>query len=255
MTAAKASSVPLPPPPPPPPRALTPVARRRSFLEPNVRFWWLAGVVLAIVTIGFLVDNLIQWRQKLDIVRHGTAVTAIIDKIGDQDSNARANISPDYPVTMQFDLGGDQYSVQGYLEGRTEPLSLKLSVPIRVDPANPNNWTYLTDAPPLGQALLSASLVAPFAIALGTVAMILRRRVLRIWTSGVSQPYAVESIGQTALAPMSRVVRCRDLEGRTKRLVSVCIPQRLAQPKVGDVLWLIHPPGKPTAALPAIAYS
>lgn len=254
MAQPRPAAIQLPPGPPPVPRALTPRVRRRSFADPRVRFWWAACAVLAAVALYFLVERMIAWGQELQIVRHGTQVTAIIDKIGDSETGARANVSPENAVTMHYELDGTQYTVDGFLEGREEVIALKEEIPIRVDPNQPQHWTYRTDVPPLGYALLPTGLVLPFAIAAGVVSLILRARVLRIWTTGTSQPFIVEGIGQTALAPLSRSVRCRVLESRDKRLVSVVIPRRVANPKPGDILWLIHPQGKPATSLPAIVY-
>jgi hypothetical protein len=254
MTASPRTTIKLPPAPEAPPREITPGVMRRSLMEPRVRFWWLTAGVLFLVALYFLVDRSLNWIEELHIIRNGTSVSATITQIGADETAGRSNVSPDNEVDLQYDFGGNTYHVNGFLEGRTESISLKQVVPIKIDPDKPDHWTYLSDVPPLTHVLLSAGLVAPFAIAAGVVGFIRRRRVLRIWRQGVANPFVVETIRQTALAPSSRFVGCRSMEGRVLELVWVFIPRRIADPKRGDVLWLIHAPMRTTMALPALAY-
>jgi len=256
MGPAQIKETQLPPSPPPPPRALTPRALRRSLVEPRVRFWWATALVLLAAAVFFLVLYSSKWYEELKIVQHGTSITATVHRVGDSEVNGVGNLPPDYPVVLQFDFNDVQYTVSGYLEGRKESISPKQKVPIKIDPDDPNQWTYLTESPPIweSEAVLSAGLMAPFVAAAALVSWLLRRRVLATWQTGTANLFMVEGTTQTALAPSSRAVRCRPLEGRDHRLVSVFIPRRVADPKVGELLWLIHPPGKPAAALAAIAY-
>ena len=239
--------------PGPPPRALTPAVRRRSLIDPRVRFWWIAAVILLVSVVYFLITQLLKWNGELHIVRTGTPVIATITAMGD--GSLRGNVSPENSVAMSFTLNDRQYQAIGWLEGRTESMSLGQKVNIKVDPDNPEQWTYRTAMPPIAHALLEPGLMAPFAAAAFVVSYVLRRRVLATWQNGVAEQYAVEKVGgPTALAPASRAVRFRSLNGRDQRLVCVLIPQRLANLKPGDVQWLIHPPGKPAAALAAVVY-
>ncbi len=240
--ATSSSTVNLPPAPPPVPRPLTPAARRRGWMEPRVRFWWLCGLVLMLVALNLLITHMVIWARELKIVRQGTPITATIESIGEGEFNGQGNISPDsYPVKLTFDFNGQSYEVgPGFLEGWTDPISPKEMVPIRIDPDDPYHWTSLTVAPPILHALLAFLLVLPFALALLAAGIFLRLRVLRLWQTGAASPFMVDSTSQSALAPSSRVVHCKDAEGRTTRLVTVFIPRRIADPKPGDILWLIH---------------
>ena len=248
-----ATSPTTPPPPPAAPRPITTAARRRSLAEPHVRFWLLAAVVLFIVTLFFLMTSLADWAEDLSIVRHGTPVTATITGIGDDVVGGRGNLSPEYPTTLTFTLNGAEFTVKGHLEGRRDPISLKQQVQIKVDPNAPKNWTYLTDVPPLAPIFLGPALILPFALAALGLSLILRARMLNIWKSGQPHLFIVHATTQTSLAPRSRVVRCRAADGRSTRLVQVFIPRKSA-PETGNLLWLIHPPGKPTVALAAMNY-
>jgi hypothetical protein len=239
--------------PGPPPRALTPAVRRRSLLEPRVRFWWIAGLILTAAMGEFLVSGLMTWNQERNIVTSGTPVTATIDAMGD--GSLRGTVSPDNPVHLEFNFNNQEYGVDGWLEGRTESISKNQKVTIRIDPNDPTKWTYRTEIPPISHALLEPGMMATFAAAALLASFVLRSRVLSIWKSGIAEQYEVETVGgPTALAPASRSVRFRSLHGRDQRLISISIPQRLARLKPGDVLWMIHPPGRPTTALPAIVY-
>ena len=240
-------------PPGPPPRALTPAVRRRSLLEPRVRFWWIAGLILAAAMSEFLVSELMTWNQERDIVLHGTTITATITAMGD--GSLRGTVSPDNPVHLEFNYNGTEYGVNGWLEGRKESISIDQKVTIRINSNDPTEWTYRTEIPPIGHALMEPGMMGTFAAAALLTSYILRSRVLSIWKTGIAEQYEVETVGgPTALAPASRAVRLRSLRGRDQRLISLSIPQRLAKLKPGDLLWLIHPPGRPTVALPALVY-
>jgi hypothetical protein len=244
----------MPPAPSAPPRELTDLVRRRSLQEPRVRFWWLTALVLLAVAIGFLVHDLSRRQEELHIVNSGVPISATVIAVGEGEVEGRANLSPEYPATLQYFYDGQEYDEKGFLEGRTDPISLKQTVPIKIDPASPKNWTYLTTTPPIGPAFLSALLVAPFALGPLLISYLLRRRLLRTWQTGMANPFAVEAISQTALAPSSRAVRCRPLEGSSRQILTVFIARRTADPKPGDLLWLIHPPGKSSPVLAAVAY-
>jgi len=248
-------------PPGQPPRKVTPTVLRRSLFEPHVRFWLIAAGILFVAMLYYLASELQKWNQVREIVNHGVTVTAAITAMGD--GSLRGTVSPDNPVELHFTYNDRDYAVAGWLEGRTEPISIKQAdgdnkysvVSIRIDPNDPTKWTYLTQTPPIVHAMLGPGIMALFAVIALAVGLARRARVLSIWKTGVAEQYIVESVGgPTALAPASRAARFRSLDERDQRLICVIIPQRLAALKPGDVRWLIHPPGKPTAALAAVVY-
>ena len=240
--------------PPAAPRELTPRVLRRTVFEPQVRFWWVSAFVLAVGLLYFLVTELQVWNQECYVVKHGTPVIATITAIGD--GQLRYNVSPDNSVAMSFSLNGQQHQAIGWLEGRTETLNLNQQVPIKVNPDDPTQWTYRTDTPPLTRAFLTPGLMAPFAVAAGLASFIHRKRLIHTWKTGVAEQYVVERVGgQTALAPASRAVQFANPNGRKEqRLIRLLIPQRVANPKPGDVFWLIHPPKKTSPVLAAVLY-
>jgi len=49
-------------------------------------------------------------------------------------------------------------------------------------------------------------------------------------------------------------VRCVVSTGRDSTIITVHLPMRSPRPQRGEVLWLIHPQGKPKAAIAARAF-
>ena len=103
-------------------------------------------------------------------------------------------------------------------------------------------------------ALLAFLLVLPFAVVLLGIGIFLRLRVLALWRNGEASPYMVDSVSQSALAPSSRAVYCKDADGRTPRLLCVFIPRRLGEIKPGDLIWVIHPTQTLDRGVAAAAY-
>ena len=252
MPAPQSQVIELPPGPPAPPRVVTQVVRRRSWIEPRVRFWWLAAAAICAVAIYLGVYLVLHWLEDVRLVNNGTPVTATITRIGD--SGARGNASPDNDVELSFSFHDVQNEVDGYLVGRDKPISLQDQVQIRIDPNDPTKWTYLTQPPDIWRQFFVVALILPVAAAAIIVSIVLRRRILSTWAEGTAQPFVIVSTGQTALAPGSLMVRCTALDGRDQRLVSVFIPRKFGPLNRGEPVWLIHPPGKPAAALAVLAY-
>jgi hypothetical protein len=234
---------------------MTARATARSLQEPKVRFWWQAAAVMGAAMLYFLGSDLLSWNQELNIVRNGTAVSAVITRIGEAEAQARGNVSSrEFPVQLTFKFNDVQYNDFGMLEGPERRVTLKDVVPIKINPDKPTKWTDLSETPPLGPVFLSAGMIFPFVLACGVTSYFLRRRVLGIWRNGVASLYAVELTTQTALAPKSRVVLCRAVDARTTRLIRVTVPRSVFDARPGDLLWLIHPHNKPHAAIAAVAY-
>src|SRR5580658_5746278 len=252
------------PAPPKAPRPVTAAANRRTWMEPRVRAWWLAAGALLAISAFFAVARLIEWNRVRWVVNHGRTVNAVIDQIGPYDQGIRGNASPDNDVRIHIvaddldkdlDLkGADAVSaLEGYLDGRTALISLNDKIQIRIDPDDPTVWTYRTDTPPLLGKMFSAGLVLGPALVCLAAAFWVRRGVVRIWTSGVAQEFAVVKSHQTAAAPLSRVVLCTSLDGKSNQPIKVVVPMKLADPLPGQLIWLIYPAGKPHKAIAAMA--
>ncbi len=237
--------------PPAAPRPIGPEARRRSWNEPSVRFWWISALGMLGIA-GYLAGTqYLTWATEADLIRNGTKVQAKVTQAAGQTVVGR-RVPPDSPVRLEFKLNGADYEFNGFLFGREEFIIVDDLVDIRVDPKNPRSWTYRTEPVPLLGHLLGAILVTPLSILLAVVAVIMRIIVLRRWRSGEALQAVVVDRKQTAVAPLSYAVRCNPVDRRDRRLLTVHIPRSAADPQPGDTIWLIlgeAGSGRPLAAM------
>ncbi len=243
---------------PPVPRPLTPAAKRRAWAEPTVRFGWLATLAVIAVTLGVAIDNYLTWARQRALIVQGTPVQATIVELGGVTRVAR--MAPDTPVVLTYDIAGVPQRVEGILEGRTDWLTTRQIVPIRVDPAEPTRWTYATEVPSLAQYLAMALLLLPLVAILVVATLWLRARALSLWRNGAEAAAVVASSRQTPLAPRSTLVQCALADGplaapNDAAVIDVYVPRRLAKPVPGDRLLLIVDPAKPRRAILADAYA
>lgn len=242
-----------PPPPPKPPRTMTNLARRRSWTEPKVRFWILITLVLAAIGAWFIYDQVSEFRHERDLIRNGALVTAtVLDVNGD--SHAKFLPASIYSCEMEFTWQGQQITVEGVPTSLTGYVTHGQPVQMHIDPDRPTEWTDKTEPEPIVQRLIAGTVILPIAIAAGVTTWLLRRRVVRLWTDVEASPYSVVDVGTSALAPLSHTVRCVAFTGRDDTVLTVYLPPRFPKPKTGDVLWLIHPPGKSRTCIPAVPY-
>jgi hypothetical protein len=235
----------------PPPRAITPHVRRRALTEPHVRSWWLlAGVLLA---IGAYVGGREYWvwSREVRLIRAGQLVDAEITS-GAGLVQRWQRVPPNSLVTLRYQVDGKTYDVTGYLQGRTEYILLRSTIPVHVDPANPSVWTARTEPAGLVQQLTWALVVLPAFVAILVIGLWQRARLLRVWRDGEMHDAIVVDGRQTALAPKSRLLRCTPADAGDKRVVEVYLPgSRAADVRPGDLIRLIFPPGgrgRPVAA-------
>ena len=127
-------------------------------------------------------------------------------------------------------------------------------VQIHVDPNDISRWTDRTEAEPMSRRLIAGAVIFPVVLATGVTALLLRRRVLRIWREGEAEVFSVVDTHHSALAPLSHTVRAVAVAGHDRRLVTVCLPGKLPRPQKGEALWLIHPRGKPMSSIAAAAF-
>jgi len=228
--------------PPPPPRQITSRIRLRTWLDPRVRFWLIVGGFLLLLFVYFSVARILEWRQEADLIRHGTLVSATVGMEGI--SRSGYVVPPGTPVILTFTANGQPQEVDGSLEGHTSPVSTGETIQIRIDPNDPSRWTDLTEEKGLGGNLLVPFLLLPIVPISLLVAWLKRRRLILAWTDGPVEAAVVALRHQTAVAPMSQVVKCAFRDREDKRLFVVYLPRGLAKLNPGDEIWLLASPQK-----------
>jgi hypothetical protein len=227
---------------------------RRSWTEPRVRFWWLCSFALLVIAAWFLADQIREYSRENRLITGGTLVKATISEIAGSKLHGQA-YSRDTPCTLEFTLNGqDVIMPDAVLSSLGNFISPKDTIDIHVNPNDTSEWTDRTEPEALARRMIAGAVIIPVLAATIATAILLRRRVVRTWRDGIAAAYSVEAVGHSALAPLSYAVRCAPFEMRSRRLVTVFLPPRLAKPSAGDVLWLIHPWGKTDQAIAAAAY-
>ena len=236
---------------PDPPRPPTPRVRRRAWTEPHVRSWWV--LTLALLGIGAYICGR-EWRiwsREVRLIQSGRVVEAEITSAGGLSSRWQ-QLPPESLVTIRYTVDGKTYDKSGYLKGRKDYIRVRSMVPIRVDPADPGQWTARTEPPALAQQLTGAAVVLAAFVIMAVVSLWRRAAVVGIWRDGQLARAIVVDSRQTALAPRSRLVRCTPSDTGDNRVVQAYFPAGAAaglQP--GDETWLLFPPGgrgRPVAA-------
>jgi hypothetical protein len=102
----------------------------------------------------------------------------------------------------------------------------------------------------LTQEMLSAMMLVAFAVVLFALALWRRHQVLAIYRDGEGVQAEVVGVSHSAAAPLSRLLRCAVHVGDEARVIKILLPTRIA-PGVGELVWLIAPPGRAEQAIPA----
>jgi hypothetical protein len=174
-----------------------------------VRFWWLAAAALVAAGLYMLVVNYVAWRRMALLIRNGTLVQAKLERSGGEILAGRP-VLPEQGVLLSYDWNGQRHQSWGGLDGRApnEVILTKSTITIRVDPANPDRWTYRKEPPSLAADLLGAALAFALAPLAMLAAIALRRGVLRTWRDGEAAEAVVIARHGTALAPGTRALKC-----------------------------------------------
>ena len=234
-----------------PPRPTTARAARRAWTDPHVRFWWATAAVLLVIGVYFVVTRYLDWRQSAQLVQSGQQVLATVveaDGIARKGNTSAA----DRPVRLQYEYNGKAYDVgAAYLEGRpsTEAIVVGSTVPIRIDPNQPDRWTPRTEPAPLAHELIGGIFALPIALLLLLISLWTRGRILRTWREAPAIEATVMSARHTALAPRAWSVQCSPADEADARLFTVFGPPDL-DVTAGATVWLIVRPvgGRPLAA-------
>jgi hypothetical protein len=221
-----------------------------------VRFWILATAALVGIAGWFVTEQLLAARREAWLIKNGTPTEAVITE-ANGDSRPGRWFPPDMPCTLKFDWQNETLNVHGTLNSSyilAHGVTVGHKVQIRVDPNDPTDWTDREQPEPLARRLIAGAVIVLAALVTALAALLLHWRVVRVWREGQAFLYTVVDTRYSALAPLSPAARCVDNTGRDSTIITVHLPMRLPRPQPGEVLWLIHPEGKPTAAIAASAF-
>lgn len=236
--------------PPPPPREVTPAVRRRAWLEPRVRMWWLAALAVLVIAGYFAVTQYLAWRSRADLITRGIEVQAEVLRADSPDIRGRF-INPGEMALIRFTHGGQLREHRA-----TFPVRLPAgdTRPVHVDPDDPSRWTLETEVPPLGRELVVLWFIAPLIPIVLGVAWLRRRGVVNLWRNGAAHRAIVVDARPTAFSPLSRAVRCTLADVSDKRVITVTIPTRKLSVTPGDGLFLLALPDRYDKAVAARAF-
>jgi hypothetical protein len=221
---------------------VTPRVRSRAWVEPAVRFWWLTAMVLVLIGAWFALQGMLEWRHDDRLVREGVAVVAEVYQVGEMKGQFKHPQPPDSIVTLQFPWQGQTiYTKPDRLPDRKagEFITPGDKIPIRVNPADPADWTSAKVAGPISGRLFGAEIALPIALLAGTFGLLKWRRTLETWRTGKAIEALVMDSRNTALALGARLVRCTPDADGDNRVFAVYAPRRLAGIQRGEAIWLL----------------
>ncbi len=214
------------------PRPVTPRIRRRAWFEPRVRAWLMVAAATVIAGGMLAYDNFGEWRRQAWLAHHGTPINAAVIEAAAQNLKGhRVAVLSDTVVVLEFDWHGSKHQVAGVLADTKPGKSVEIgaTLPIRIDPDDPNRWTDRSDAPPLGPTFIGASIVLALALAATLAGLRRRAALLRAWREGEAALARVVERRQSALAPHCVLVSFSMGDGRT---VEAFVPA--ASPEAGS---------------------
>ena len=234
-----------------PPRVVSARAARRAWADPNVRFWWAAGLVLTLIGAYLLLTRYLDWRHDSRLIRSGTEVQATVleaDGLNVVTKKKPGNVA----VQLRYEWQGQTHDVTApSLAGRSEEdfIVIGSQIPIRIDPTHPEQWTTRLQPASLVQELIGGLIALPLGLILLARSAMLRGRLLRVWRAGEAVPAVVVGATHTALAPRAWQVECTTADEGGQRVFHVFVPPE-ADIQQGTPLWLLFPKGNgaPVAA-------
>ncbi|MDB5296159.1 MAG: hypothetical protein JWO31_2142, partial [Phycisphaerales bacterium] len=136
---------------PDPPRAISPAVGRRAWFDPAVRARWLVAAALLVATGYMAFVGWRAWAHQAWLSRSGTVVQAKIVQASGLVFGSRA-APPDSEVTLAFVWDGRPRQATGRLGDRKsgEFITVGSTVPVRVNPTDPEDWTSFAQPPPAG---------------------------------------------------------------------------------------------------------
>ena len=245
------------------PRPVTPRASRRSWNELPVRIWVILAVTVLFITIYFTIDKYLSGRYERWLITQGQPVQAELNRIqGTRDQNQSFKRTDRLQVELNYDVPGTNHPRQMYVPGwlsqlppQAAPPEIRVGqmIPVRIDPNNPTVWTDRTRPLPWIAEFTIVVLLLPLLALLLLVMFVRRQQVLNVWRRGEVAAAVVVDHKQSAIAPLSRVIRFTLADGSDRRVWSTLHPAKAA-PAAGETMWVIYPPGNPGRAVVANLY-
>lgn len=230
-------------------RKVTNRIRRRAWLHPYVRFWWLMAIVLAAIAGAITFGASADWNHERWLINHGVVVRAVVQQAADQTLAGRPQ-PPDAICILQFDWHGQAYTTRpDRLAGRNAFVAPKDAVTIYVNPADPSDWTSRSHPGPLLPRLLGAAVAFAAALAALLVSILYYLRTLRSWRNAPVVDAMVLETHTTAIAPLCIAVTCTSIDENDKRLFTVFVPRRTRTLQPGDPIPVLTSLGKSAGAL------
>lgn len=256
--------------PPAPPRPITPAGRKRSWVEPSVKTWWMLAALVLFVGITISIDQYIETNHDRRLVSSGTLVWAKIVEAGGQtrqgyvpqEPGSRFKLEthlPDGQVfkeTQDVALQGESVITYAKPQPDAEPaelLAVGRWLQIHVNPSNPHDFTVRGNISMIHELGLGLSLL-PLGLILLAIALLKRWSVLRTWKAGEAAVAVALETRHSAIAPLSRIVRFTLRDSRDSRIFNTTAPARLTRFESGEEFWVVHPPRRPDKSLFAAAY-
>lgn len=245
---------------PRPPRPVTRRAARRSWNERTPRVWLILLLLVTATTAFFVVDRVVKASHERRLIQSGRTVFAKLESIESSTVLGRAFSRRDpLPVTLLIPppegSSDPPRRVDGRLTGGIDGMvKIGDDLEIRVDPNDPTRWTDRTQPKPWSTELTVAYGLMPLVCLLGVVALLARTRVLNVWRNGQEAIGTVIDATQSAIAPMSRIVRFVLSDSDDNRVYTVLCPADEV-PAPGEPIALLYPRGNPGRAIVARLYA
>lgn len=247
---------------PPPPRPVNARAARRSWNERSPRLWLILLLLVTAATAYFVVDRVLRAREERSLIQAGRKVMAKLESIEGSTVVGRAFSRRDpLPVTLLIPPPEGSTEAPRRVDGRLiggidGMVKIGDDLEIRVDPADPARWTDRAQPKPWSTELTVVYGLVPLVVLLAAAALFARARVLSVWKHGEEATGTVIDASQSAIAPLSRVVRfvLSDGEGDDNRVYTVLCPADEVPPP-GEPIHLVLPRGNPSRAIAAGLYA
>lgn len=239
---------------PPPPRPVTWTARLRSWGELPVRVWLIVTLALGAATAYVAVLRVNQALKDRWLIQYGTPVKAVFTAVGD--NMVRKRVPRNEPLTVKIKYStpsGQEIEQSVQLPAKQNAYAeMGTELPIRIDPNDPLRWTESDRVVPWLHELVTPLMFVPLVVLFAIIAFWRRQGILKIWANEPAAQAIVVDTQQSAIAPMSRIIRFTLLDD--SRIWSLLMPNSAGIPQKGETIWVVCPPNNPGRAVSAKVY-